>query len=65
MIFGIIVIALPITVIGSNFATIYEKMVLHEGEPEVEAGEDEDDEDDEDDDNAESEEDGDEAKGRA
>ena len=65
MIFGIIVIALPITVIGSNFATIYEKMVLHEGEPEMEAGEDEDDESDEDDDIAESEEDGDEAKGRA
>jgi hypothetical protein len=31
MIFGIVVIALPITVIGSNFATIYKKMVLDEG----------------------------------
>jgi hypothetical protein len=30
MIFGIVVIALPITVIGSNFATIYKKMVLDE-----------------------------------
>jgi len=30
MIFGIVVIALPITVIGSNFATIYKKMVLQE-----------------------------------
>ena len=61
----VIVIALPITVIEDNFATIYEKMVLHEGEPEVEAGEDEDDEDDEDDDNAESEEERATLKGRA
>ena len=58
----IIVIALPITVIGELFATIYKKMVLQEGEPEIEAGEDEDDGDD-DDDIVESEEDGDEAGG--
>ena len=45
MMFGIVVIALPITVIGSNFATIYKKMVMDETDP-VGADDDEDDDDD-------------------
>ena len=57
MIFGIIAIALPITVI-EQFRHHLREDGAAQGEPEVEAGEDEDDEDDEDDDNAESEEDG-------
>ena len=45
MMFGIVVIALPITVIGSNFATIYKKMVMDETDP-VGADDEEDDDDD-------------------
>jgi len=53
MIFGIVVIALPITVIGSNFATIYKKMVLEEkigdDDGDDDGGGDEQDEEDDDD----------------
>jgi len=44
MMFGIVVIALPITVIGSNFATIYKKMVMDDTDP-VDADDDDDDDD--------------------
>lgn len=59
MIFGIVVIALPITVIGSNFATIYKKMVIDEKISEEEAAGDLDDEEDDDNEDGEEEADGD------
>ena len=45
MMVGIVVLALPIPVIGSNFATIYKKMVMDETDP-VGADDEEDDDDD-------------------
>ena len=43
MVFGILVIALPITVVGSNFAQVYEKQQLY-GNRDEDSSDDSDDE---------------------